>query len=158
MCLSIRYLIPILAEGTGCAGGQFVSHTSNLTAPCLPGYFCPVTLPCLIRCTSGAFCNDTTRDAHSWREGACPVKSYCPKAMIKIECPPGSYCEEAVAEPSACNVFMVCPPGTGNPQINFTGLAVVGLMAFGMLMGLVFYQVRSQTPPCTTHSLTEIGR
>eukprot|EP00037_Helgoeca_nana_P030575 m.378629 g.378629 ORF g.378629 m.378629 type:complete len:1009 (-) comp28222_c0_seq4:2778-5804(-) len=142
---AIPYLIPALAQGTGCAGGQFINHTSNETSPCLPGYFCPVTLPCLIRCTSGAYCNDTTQNAQGWREAACPVKKYCPKAVDIFNCPSGHFCEEAVAEPSKCNAFMVCPPGTGNPQINFTGLAVVGMMAVGMLLGLVIYQSRKRT-------------
>jgi len=142
---AIPYLIPQLAQGTGCAGGTFINHTSNLTSRCLPGYFCPLTLPCLIRCTEGAFCNETFLDTQMWQESPCPVKSYCPKAIKKIECPSGHYCEEAVAEPSSCNSFMLCPPGTGNPQFNFTGLAVVGLMAFGMLLGLVVYQNRRLT-------------
>jgi hypothetical protein len=137
-----RYLIPTLAKGTGCAGGQFINRTSNLTAPCLPGYFCPVTLPCLIRCTSGAFCNFTHIDSQSWQEPPCPQKSYCPEAVQQLTCPTGYFCPEAVEYPSRCNAFMVCPSGTGNPSINFTGLVVVGVMAFGMLIGLAIYQNR----------------
>eukprot|EP00041_Stephanoeca_diplocostata_P007973 m.114541 g.114541 ORF g.114541 m.114541 type:complete len:306 (+) comp17117_c0_seq22:144-1061(+) len=67
-------LIPAADTGstkTGCSIGTFHYVTKNhngtnstFDRPCLPGFFCPPAVSCLIRCTVGAFCPGGT--SASW--------------------------------------------------------------------------------------------
>eukprot|EP00041_Stephanoeca_diplocostata_P007976 m.114164 g.114164 ORF g.114164 m.114164 type:complete len:739 (+) comp17117_c0_seq3:144-2360(+) len=150
-------LIPAADTGstkTGCSIGTFHYVTKNhngtnstFDRPCLPGFFCPPAVSCLIRCTVGAFCPGAGADGNGSLQGAgkeqtCSAGFFCPNQTAQQTCPANHFCQEGVDVPHTCNAFTICKTGTGSPSLNFTGAVMVSIIAGGLMLVLGLYENR----------------
>lgn len=144
----------LFSESGGCFPGSFYNTTSESDSDCPEGYFCPPATNCLIKCTEGTYCPGKvltySMDGScpgplgycGVQESKCPGGEYCPMQKIKNTCPSGNFCKEAVEKPRQCNWFAICATGTEDPDLDFTGLVVVVVLAAFLLISLWTYQRR----------------
>ncbi|KAI9193223.1 uncharacterized protein BJ171DRAFT_465975 [Polychytrium aggregatum] len=71
-----------------CDAGSYCL-SSNRTAPCTHGFYCP---------------------ANAAEPVYCPPGYYCPDPSNIIECPQGSFCPAGTTRPISCDFMAYCPP------------------------------------------------
>lgn len=122
-------------EGT--YGVTFGLSSSNCTAPCPPGYYCPEQSVTPTICPEGTFGGVTGLTSPSC-EGLCAKGHYCPDGSTtptQLQCPEGRYgaeagltnhacsqdCSSGYCVPTVCEQGHYCPSGSSSGREHVCG-------------------------------------